>query len=212
MQLTNEFTVRVPVAEAWEVLTDVERIAPCLPGAVLTSSDGDEHHGTVKVKLGPISAQYEGSATFEVADRAAGRIVLRAAGRDVRGQGTASALITAELVGVGDATTVRVLTDLDVTGKVAQFARGVIGEVSAKLLAEFADSLERTILATPGPSASPSSNGSEPAPPVVAPSPPSAAGSVDLLGAVGLPLLKRLAPVLVGLAVVAWLLRRRRRP
>ena len=124
------------------MLTDVERIAPLLPGAQLQEIEGDEYRGVVKVKVGPITAQYKGQATFVERDEAAGRVVLRAAGRDTRGQGNASATITATMVPDGDGTKVTVVTDLTMTGKVAQFGRGVLAEVSAKLIGQFVDALE----------------------------------------------------------------------
>jgi carbon monoxide dehydrogenase subunit G len=142
MELTNEFRVGVPVPEAWKVLTDVERIAPLMPGAQLREVEGDEYRGVVKVKVGPITAEYKGKATFEERDEAAGRVVLRASGRDSRGQGNANALITATMTPDGDGTKVSVVTDLTVSGKVAQFGRGVLAEVSAKLLGQFVDGLE----------------------------------------------------------------------
>ena len=142
MELSNDFRVGVPVAEAWKVLTDVERIAPLLPGAQLQEVDGDQYKGTVKVKVGPITAQYKGTARFAEMDEAAGRVVLAASGRDARGQGNADATITALLEPDGDSTKVTVLTDLTVTGKVAQFGRGVLADISAKLLGQFAAALE----------------------------------------------------------------------
>lgn len=147
MELTNSFRVGVAVAEAWEVLTDVERIAPCMPGAQLQEVAGEEYRGIVKVKVGPITAQYKGSATFVEQDKDAGRAVLKAEGRDIRGQGNASALITATLTPDGDGTEVKVLTDLTITGRVAQFGRGVLADVSSKLLGQFVDCLENDLLA-----------------------------------------------------------------
>jgi carbon monoxide dehydrogenase subunit G len=146
MELVNDFTVNVPVDEAWGVLTDVERIAPCMPGAQLQEIEGDEYRGVVKIKVGPITAQYKGKATFVEKDDVAHKAVLEAAGRDTRGQGNASATITALLEPVGDGTHVTVTTDLTVTGKVAQFGRGVLADVSAKLLGQFVDNLEQTVL------------------------------------------------------------------
>jgi carbon monoxide dehydrogenase subunit G len=146
MELTNTFDVSVPVDTAWAVLTDVERIAPCLPGAQLQEIEGDEYRGVVKVKVGPITAQYKGKATFVEKDDVAHKAVLEASGRDTRGQGNASATITALLEPSGDGTHVTVTTDLTVTGKVAQFGRGVLADVSAKLLGQFVDNLEQTVL------------------------------------------------------------------
>ncbi|MGH9186261.1 MAG: SRPBCC family protein, partial [Acidimicrobiales bacterium] len=147
MELTNDFRVGVPIGQAWDVLTDVERIAPCMPGAQLQEVEGDEHRGVVKVKVGPITAQYKGAARFVELDADTHRAVLRAEGRETRGQGNANATITATLEADGDGTRVQVITDLTVTGRVAQFGRGVMAEVSAKLLGQFVDCLETTVLA-----------------------------------------------------------------
>jgi carbon monoxide dehydrogenase subunit G len=146
MELTNTFDVSVPVDTAWAVLTDVERIAPFLPGAQLQEIEGDEFRGIVKVKVGPITAQYKGKATFLEKDDVNHKAVLEASGRDTRGQGNASAVITAQLEPAGTGTTVTVTTDLTVTGKVAQFGRGVLADVSAKILGQFVDNLEQTVL------------------------------------------------------------------
>jgi carbon monoxide dehydrogenase subunit G len=156
MELTNTFAVRVPVDVAWRVLTDVERIAPCLPGARLDRVEGEDFHGAVRVRVGPVTAEYRGRAHFLERDEAAGRAVLRAEGRDSRGQGTANATITATLVPSGEVTEVRVVTDLTVTGRVAQFGRGALSEVSAKLLGQFVACLEETVLASEAGPARPS--------------------------------------------------------
>src|SRR5271157_5888456 len=121
MELTNEFEVAVPIQVAWAVLTDAERIAPCLPGAELREVEGDEYRGVVKVKVGPITASYKGAARFEELDAAAHKAVLKAEGRETRGQGNATALITATLAPSTKGTKVVVATDLAITGKVAQF-------------------------------------------------------------------------------------------
>ncbi|HEX4903136.1 MAG TPA: SRPBCC family protein [Acidimicrobiales bacterium] len=142
MELTNEFTVPVPVERAWEVLTDVELIAPCLPGAQLQEIEGDEYRGVVKVKVGPITAQSKGAATFQEQDEAARRLVLKAEGRDTRGQGSAAAVITVSMQEQAGSTHVTVDTDLTIKGKVAQFGRGMIADVSAKLLDQFVECLE----------------------------------------------------------------------
>jgi hypothetical protein len=160
MELSHEFEVGVPIEQAWAVLTDLERIAPCLPGARLTEVEGPVHRGVVKVKVGPITAQYQGEAHLVEQDEAAHRAVLTASGRDTRGQGTASAAITAQLTAEGDRTHVSLLTDLTVTGKVAQFGRGVLGDVSNKLLAQFVENLEATVL---GPDAAGGEESSHPA-------------------------------------------------
>jgi uncharacterized protein len=153
MDLTNEFTVPVPVERAWEVLNDVELIAPCLPGAQLQEIEGDEYRGIVKVKVGPITAQYKGAATFQEQDEAGRRIVLKAEGRDTRGQGSASAVITATMTESGSgadvSTHVVVESDVTIKGKVAQFGRGMIAEVSGKLLTQFVECLEGKLDAEP---------------------------------------------------------------
>ena len=146
MELTNEFTVPVPVERAWEVLTDVELIAPCLPGAQLQEIEGDEYRGVVKVKVGPITAEYKGAATFREQDVQNRRVVLDASGRDTRGQGSASAGITATMTELSNAdvvsTHVVVESDVTIKGKVAQFGRGMIAEVSSKLLTQFVECIE----------------------------------------------------------------------
>lgn len=147
MELTNDFEVKVPIDEAWKILTDIERIAPCMPGAQLQEVEGDEYRGVVKVKVGPITAQYKGTATFVEQNEDEHVAVLKADGRDTRGQGNANALITARLSESGDSTKVSVHTDLTVTGKVAQFGRGVMADVSAKLLDQFVENLETMVLA-----------------------------------------------------------------
>ncbi|MGQ0831314.1 MAG: SRPBCC family protein [Microthrixaceae bacterium] len=218
MKLTNDFRVALPVEQAWAVLTDLERIAPCMPGAQLQEVEGDEYRGIVKIKVGPITAQYKGKATFLSQDSAAGIAVLRAEGRETRGQGSASADITATLIADGDGTAVSLVTDLTITGKVAQFGRGVLADVSAKLLDQFVESLERTVLAgDQEESAAPEPAAPQPeaaaAPPIV--EAPSAirridapeAAPVDLLGTAGSPVAKRVGPI-VAVVAILWLLRR----
>ncbi|MCZ2805936.1 SRPBCC domain-containing protein [Modestobacter sp. VKM Ac-2983] len=141
MQLENAFTVPVPIDEAWRVLLDIERIAPCMPGAALDSVTGDDFTGRVKVKLGPINLTYQGKASFVEKDDEAHRAVIDARGKDQRGNGTAAAVITATLAAEGDTTRVDVLTDLNITGRPAQFGRGVMTDVGNKLLGQFADKL-----------------------------------------------------------------------
>jgi uncharacterized protein len=169
MELSNDFRVSASPEEAWKVLTDVERIAPMLPGAKLEEIEGDEFRGLVKVKVGPITAQYKGKATFQEQNEAEGRVVLKATGRDTRGQGNANATITATLVPDGDGTRVTVVTDLTITGKVAQFGRGVLADVSGKLIGQFVDALEAD-LKTGSASAEPAPDApAEPAAPEAAP-------------------------------------------
>ena len=222
MELTNEFSVSVPVDQAWAVLTDLERIAPCMPGAELQEVEGDEYRGIVKVKVGPITAQYKGAASFQERDDANHTAVIKAEGRDTRGQGNASALITATLVPQGDGTHVRVLTDLTVTGKVAQMGRGVMADVSAKLMGQFVQALEADVLSgqastppvataadSPGAAVpTPSSNGESAGPRKIESKP---AQPVDLLDAAGSSVAKRVGPIVGVLVVLLWLLRRRKK-
>ena len=150
MELVNDFTVNVPVDEAWVTLTDVERIAPCLPGAQLQEVEGNTYRGVVKVKVGPILANFKGQAEFVERDVVNHRAVLKADGRDTGGKGNAAALITAQLTSKGDSTThVQVTTDLTITGKVAQFGRGAMTDISNKLLGQFVENLETTVLGQP---------------------------------------------------------------
>ena len=153
MKIEDEFRVDVPIDEAWKVLLDVERIAPCMPGAQLQEIEGDEYRGIVKIKVGPITAQYKGAARIVEADETAHQVVLKAEGRDTRGQGNASATVTASLTTEGTGTIVHIDTDLNITGKVAQFGRGVMADVSSKLLGQFAANLERDVLSGSAPRA-----------------------------------------------------------
>ena len=146
MELKSDFEVGVGVDRAWEVLTNPELIAPCLPGARLDEVEGDEFRGAVKVKVGPISSEYRGKATMVELNREELRIVIRAEGRDTRGAGNAAADITAQMEAVSENTTrVEVITDLKISGKVAQFGRGVLGDVSAKLMGQFVNNLEEML-------------------------------------------------------------------
>jgi uncharacterized protein len=148
MKLENEFTVEVPVEDVWDVLLDLERITPCLPGAALTNgADGDgEHEGAMKVRLGPVTQEYKGTVQIQEADESEHRAVLQAEGKDSRGQGTASATITSTLHDEGNGSTrVHVETDMHITGRAAQFGRGIQQSVAEKLLGRFADCLEEEI-------------------------------------------------------------------
>ncbi|MEJ3749458.1 SRPBCC family protein [Actinomycetes bacterium KLBMP 9797] len=155
MRLDHSFTVPVKVEEAWEVLLDVPRVAPCMPGATLTDFDGDSFAGTVKVKVGPIVLTYSGKGRFVERDEAARRVVVEASGRDTRSAGTAAATVTATLTPDGEATRVEVATDLTITGRPAQFGRGMLADVSGRLIGQFADCLADKI-ATPAPEPEPS--------------------------------------------------------
>jgi uncharacterized protein len=167
MKLENEFTVPASVEAAWGVLLDVERVAPCLPGATIDGAEGDVYSGTMKIKVGPITTSYKGTVKIEEADEAGRRAVMRAQARDSRGQGTAAATITSTMEEVEGGTRVHVETDMRVTGPAAQFGRGVMQDVSAKLMGRFADCLAEEIAgagATASASAPPSPETPEPAP------------------------------------------------
>src|ERR687890_2731059 len=147
MKLENEFTVDVPIEDVWEVLLDLERVTPCLPGAALTEESGNEYKGEMKVRLGPVSQEYEGTVKIEEADESEHRAVLKADGKDARGQGTASATIVSTLHDEGNGSTrVNVETDMQITGRAAQFGQGIQQQVSEKLLSRFADCLEEEIV------------------------------------------------------------------
>jgi carbon monoxide dehydrogenase subunit G len=205
VELNNEFEVDAPIGQVWAVLTDVERIAPCLPGAQLQEVEGDEFRGIVKIKVGPITAQYKGAASFVERDDASYRAVLRAEGRDTRGAGNAAADITAQLEEVEGGTRVEVATDLKVTGKVAQFGRGVMADVSRKLMSQFADNLSG-LIADDAPEAADevvqhvieAPDEVERVRVVDAPE----AEALDLLDAAGASVVKRLLPLVVAAVVV----------
>jgi carbon monoxide dehydrogenase subunit G len=224
MQLENEFAVPVPVSQTWSTLLDVQRIAPCMPGATVERVDGDEVAGRVRVKVGPIALSYAGRARFITKDEAEHRIVLEASGRETKGSGTAAAKVETQMIDEGSATRVKVLTDLDVTGKPAQFGRGVMADVAGKLTDQFAACLAKQVQAPDGAdAASGGGAGTRGAPgqasqaaEVPGASASQAAGqgtvtalpgataaeqpdSLDLIGTVAMPLVKRFAPTLAGL-------------
>lgn len=227
MDLNHEFTVEVPVDDAWRILTDVERIAPCLPGAQLQEIEGDTYRGAVKVKVGPIQAQFKGQASFVERDDVAHKAVLKGEGRDIGGKGNASALITAELTSLtATSTTVKVNTDLSITGKVAQFGRGAMADISDKLLAQFVVNLNALIaagdVAPAAPAQAPAAEApvAESAPAVETSAAPTApaepairkidapeAEALDLLSISRGVIVKRALPVVaVVAAVVIWLI------
>jgi carbon monoxide dehydrogenase subunit G len=219
MQLEHNFVVAAPVERAWEVLLDLERIVPCMPGATLTSHEGEEFTGTVRVKLGPVVMTFAGRGRFLERDAAAHRIVIEASGRDTKGAGSASAKINATLQPDGDATAVAVLTDLTITGRMAQFGRGMIVDVSRRLLDQFTTCLAGQLAppvpvtrdgAAPAPepgdtAAPPAAPHATPTPTVVAAQPaavvtarPAVAEPVDLLGVTGVrAAARRVAPYLL---------------
>ncbi|OBK79901.1 SRPBCC family protein [Mycobacterium sp. 1164985.4] len=215
MELNNEFRVAVPADKTWEVLTDVERVAPCLPGATLLSVDGDDFTGAVKVKVGPITVSYKGVASFQEKDAAAQRVVLKAEGKETRGSGNAAAIVTAQLKDEGAAgTVVYINTDLTISGKAAQFGRGVLADVASNLIGQFAKSLEASVLgdgATNGASAPTTAPTAEAA---AATAQADAGDSIDMLKVVALPMAKRAAPVAAAVAgglAVGFLIGRRRK-
>ena len=145
MDLRHEFTVPAPIDQTWSAFNDIESVAVCFPGAKVTTVEGDTFNGTVKVKLGPIALVYNGTGTFVEKDESAHRMVIDAKGKDKRGNGTAGALVTATMTEQGSSTHVEVLTDLNITGKPAQFGRGVMEDVSNKLLGQFTACLEQKV-------------------------------------------------------------------
>lgn len=232
MEFSNEFRVSLPVEPAWELFNDVERIVPCMPGATLTEAEGDRYHGTVKVKVGPVTVQYRGVATFEERDEQARTVRIKAAGRDSHGQGNADAEVTVRLAADGDGTRVQVRTRLSVTGKAAQFGKSVMEDISRKLLDQFVDCLERRLAGEHQPEAEPAAapatgtvSAPEPqrtAPPAAAPAASASPAqdtvveSIDLFGVARGALLRRLGPpaaagALAALGLTAaWLWARRR--
>ena len=241
MELDHSFTVPVPPAQAWDVLLDVQRIAPCMPGATVDTVDGDDVAGRLKVKVGPVSMTYKGTATFKDRDSTDRSLLVEAAGKETRGAGTASATVRAALAPANEAdaaTLVTLHTTLTVTGRPAQFGRGVIAEVGSRLIDKFAANLAEQ-LAGGAPAAEtleagPAATGtaaSESAPvetasvPAEAPAAPPAAtapaaparstadqeDSLNLLGLAGPVIARRAAPVIGALAggvLIAWIVRR----
>ena len=231
MELEHEFTVPADVETAWATLLDLEGVAPCFPGATLTGRDGDAFTGRVAVKLGPVSLQYAGRGRFVERDDVTHRAVIEAHGTDRRGNGTAGATVVARLEPRGGATRVVVETRLKVTGRPAQFGRGVLQDVGGRVVQQFADNLARRLTGTspaaapPPPSAPPPPPSAPfggqaapapvpPVPPVRAvPLPPPRTGAqLDLGGAVLPVLTRRYAPTVVAVlvtALVTWWLARR---
>lgn len=204
MKLENTFSIPVPVDDAWGVLLDIERIAPCVPGAALTGKSDEGYTGKIKVKLGPIGLTYNGVIKFKSTDEQAKIAVLEGGGREARGNGTAQAVITCRLVESDGTTNVFVDTDLNITGKPAQFGRGTLAEVAGTLIGQFADNLAAEIT-----TAAASETTAEPKQPAAAPDPE----PIDLLDAAGMGGLKRYAPPTIAallLLAILLLLRRRR--
>jgi hypothetical protein len=221
-QIVNEFTVNRPIDEAWPIICDIERIAPCLPGAQLEEIEGDVYRGRVKVKLGAVSTQFKGEAKFIERDDEAHTAKLNGKGRDTGGRGNAEADIYAVAEALSPTSTKCTVTaDLHITGKVAQFGRGIMGDVSKKLMDQFASNLN-TMLDEQGPSdpsatdtddANQSATDAEPA----APAAPTvrkidgpAAEPIDVADMAGAAVLKRAVPALAVILLLLLLLRRRR--
>lgn len=146
MKFENSFEIAVPPATAWETLTDIERVSPCLPGAELLEIRDNQFHGLITLRFGPITAAYTGTARFDEIDEGARRVVIMASGRDRHGQGTAKARIEAQLTETDVGTRVDMSQDVELTGKAAQFGRGVLPDISREILGQFADNLSRTAL------------------------------------------------------------------
>lgn len=207
MDLHHEFTVPVPAADAWKILTDLERLAPCLPGAQLTEIEGDIYRGQVKIKVGPILAQFKGQASFVSRDDTNFLASLKAEGRDTGGKGNASATITARLEPVSASSAkCTVDTQLNISGKVAQFGRGALADVSDKLLLQFVDNLNTLIASQPvesAPAAAPSAPAAAPTAPVVRKiEQTQEVAPLNLLDTAGSTIAKRLVPVFVVIAAV----------
>src|SRR5205809_1251818 len=160
MQLENKFTIDAPIDKAWEALNTPETVAPCFPGATLTEYEGDSFNGTVKVKLGPISLTYKGKGTYVTRDEGNHKVVIEATGRDSRGNGTASATVTGTMVADGpDKTAVTMVTDMTITGRPAQFGRGVISDVADKIIGQFASCVATKLQGEEAPAEGSSSEG-----------------------------------------------------
>ncbi|WP_420640141.1 SRPBCC family protein [Candidatus Poriferisocius sp.] len=216
MEMTNEIEVNASASEVWAAFNDVERIAPCLPGAQLTEIEGEEYRGVVKVKVGPVNAQYKGKATFTERDDEALKVVILAEGRETRGQGNASAEITAVVESLADdRTKLAVTTDLKITGKVAQIGRNLIPDVSAKIMGQFAENLEALLSAPASESAAAAgasgsegdaAKGDEQKSGVRAVDAPEAE-AVDLLEVAAPPAAKKFGPI-AGVIAVLWIIRK----
>jgi carbon monoxide dehydrogenase subunit G len=218
MKLDHQFTVPAPLDEVWLAVIDPERVAPCMPGATLTTVEGDAFSGTVKVKMGPISLLYKGTGEFLEKDATAGKVVIKAAGKDARGAGTAAATVTLVLTADGASTNGAVVTDLAITGKPAQFGRGLISEVGGKILDTFVECLSDKLGASaepePEPATAASGNDDRPKPHLESVKPVPEAEAIDLFDYARTSVVKRLAPVLagaVGLLILIAIIRAWRR-
>jgi carbon monoxide dehydrogenase subunit G len=220
MDLQNSFVVPSDIDTAWKQLQDVEGLAPCMPGATLTSHDGDDFTGSVKVKLGPVSMVFAGQARFVSKDEATHTVVIEGAGKETKGTGTAKGLVTAVLVQEApDRTRVDVSTEITITGKAAQFGRGVMQDVAGRIIDQFSANLAAMMTAggAEATAAAAAAEGSEAGTTTTAPPKPAVLphheDSIDLLGTAGAPVLQRAIPVAIGLVVVigviVWIARRK---
>ena len=221
-QIVNEFTVNRPIDEAWPIICDVERIAPCLPGAQLEEIEGEIYRGNVKVKLGAVSTKFKGEAHFVQRDDSNHTAELKAKGRDTGGRGNAEADIHASAEALSPTSTKCVVTaDLHITGKVAQFGRGIMGDVSRKLIDQFSHNLNTMLdeqepstdepepaveaTAEPAPAEAPADDDAPTVRKIEGP----AAEPVDLADMAGPALLKRIGPAIAAIVLILLLLRRR---
>lgn len=229
MRLDHQFSVPAPIADVWQAVNDPERVAPCMPGASLTEVNGNTFRGSVKVKMGPVSLLYKGSGEFMETDESARKVVIKASGKDAKGAGTAAATVTVTLTPDGDSTNGAVATDLNITGRPAQFGRGMISDVGSKILDSFAECLSDK-LAGPAavevetatvPEEPMSKTGAHERPkvdaaPTTSAERPDESGAIDLVNYAGGSVAKRVAPVAALVAAFAVLLviarvRRRRK-
>ena len=211
MQLEHEFAVDAPITEVWQALQDPERVAPCMPGATLTGVEGDTFTAKVKVKLGPVTMQYKGTGEFVEKDESAHKLVISASGKDVRGAGTAATRSTVTLTGNGERTTGTVVSDVKVTGRPAQFGRGMISEVGDRLLAEFAANLAAELVPakstqeTAGAAATTeATRDTDAATATPEPARPAEREAINLMDVAGASVAKRVVPIVaIAVAVIA---------
>jgi carbon monoxide dehydrogenase subunit G len=209
MKIANEFTVSVPIDDAWDLLTDLEQVVPLMPGAQLTGQDGEDVLGKVKVKVGPVTSEFSGKVHFVEQNRDEHRAVIDAKGKEARGTGNAAATVTARLHDTGDTTRVTVDTDLKIVGKLAQFGSGMLQQVSEKLLGQFVESLEAKLAADKPGASTPEAVAAEVIPELEA---------IDLLDLAGGTALKKYVPRMAAVFLVAvlvfiivrWMARARR--
>jgi carbon monoxide dehydrogenase subunit G len=219
VDLQNSFVVPADIDTAWKTLQDVEFLAPCVPGATLTKSDGENFEGHVKVKLGPVAMTFAGTARFVSRDEATHTAIIEGAGKETKGTGTAKGLVTAVLVAEApDRTRCDVVSELTITGKAAQFGRGVMQDVAGRIIDQFSANLAAQMTAAAAPAEEPAAAAADGSPaPAAAPRattpPPQADEAIDLLGTAGAPVLKRAIPLAIGAAIVigviVWIARRK---